>query len=75
MKTPQHVYFVEFPVIAGHAAVVARTPCKAHQLTRIVFDDKREIRGFVSAENPLPLTLTNGHRGATAVRFAKRLNV
>lgn len=71
----QDVDLVEFAVIARHAAIMAPAPSETNELMPVFFDDKREVRGIVSTENPLPLILTNGHCGSATVRFTEGLNV
>ena len=71
----QDVDLVEFAFVARHAAVMTPAPRETNELMPVFFGDKREVRGIVCTENPLPLVLTNGYGGSATVRFTEGLNV
>jgi hypothetical protein len=54
---------------------MALAPRETHKIVPVLLDDKREVRGIVRTENPLPLMLTNRHGGSATVRFTEGLNV
>ena len=75
VMTSQDVDLVEFAFVARHAAVMAPAPRETKELMPVFFDDKREVRGNVRTENPLPLILANRQGGSATVRFTEGLNV
>jgi len=52
-----------------------RASRETNELMRVVFDHEREVRHIVRDQNPLPLLLTNRHRGTSTVRFTKGVDV
>jgi hypothetical protein len=54
---------------------MAPASCETSELMRVLLDDKCEVGRIVCAQDPLPLSLTNGHWGSATVRFAKSLDV
>jgi hypothetical protein len=75
VKATQDVDLVEFTLVARHAAIMARASCETDELMGGLFHDKGEVRRIVRAENPVPLSLTEGHWRPTTVCLTEGLNV